>query len=466
MYLTHLRIENMKRVEHLELDFTNAGGNPRMWTVLIGENGTAKTTILHAIAMAAAGHTWINDVARPIIPSLIPTERGKALEVEVQFAFTDHGRRYGDHLGLKGLPAKLALRSRVNLDEDYSTLLGHDNYVLPVSNARAKEPASLSPLDRARARGSAHWFVAAYGVSRALPSAGETPELSRPGVDRLRQFFQPRVGLTSIDFIDVFGPKSPKGKRFVASLRKILIGTGILPDDIVDIQLGGRSGARSPSKQPFRNHFIQRSGMRTRPVPMDGIAHGMKSTMAWIADLVGHIIFESDADLTSSNMEGVVLLDEIDIFLSPAWQARLVPALRKTFPRLQFIVTAHNPGILSSFESTEVVHLKIDPNDGSVKRFAPDELTGVVEPVNSPGDVASQPDPRELSGSELYESYFGMAPGPLNPSGAMRRELAALKTVPWRTPTQEARLAQLKAELEPASAEGTTPNDTNRVEGE
>lgn len=454
----------MKRVEHLELDFTNPDGTPRMWTVLIGENGTAKTTILQAIAMAAAGRTWVNDLARPIVPSLVPIKRGKGLEVEARFAFSDLGRQFGDHAGPNGLPEGVGLVSRINLDRDYSTLLGHDAYSGSGSGVPRLRTRELSPLDRARARGSPHWFVAAYGVSRALPIAGEAPDLARPAVDRLRPFFQPRVGLTSIDFIDVFGPKSGRGKRFEAALNKILVGTDILPDDVVQIELGGRSAATRPDRARFRNSFIQRSGSRQVRVPMDGIAHGMQSTLAWIADLVGHVMYEADAHLNAEDMEGVVLLDEIDIFLSPSWQTRLVPALRKTFPRLQFVVTAHNPGILSSFSSSEVVHLKVDPADGLVKRFAPDERTGKLEPVDSPGDIATQPDPSTLSGSEIYESYFGLPPGPLNPEGAARRELAALRSVPWRTPTQDQRLAELEAKLaeqergveEPGAEPGST----------
>ncbi|MCB9745375.1 MAG: AAA family ATPase [Alphaproteobacteria bacterium] len=261
------------------------------------------------------------------------------------------------------------------------------------------------------------------------------------------------MSLTSIDFIDIFGPKSSRGKRYMAALNKVLIGTGLLPPDVEKIDLRGWSGASSPGRVPYRNSFIQVVGKRRVRVPMDGIAHGMQSTLAWIADLVGQVMYETEANVEAADLEGLVLVDEIDVFLSPAWQVRLIPALRKTFPRLQFIVTAHNPGILSAFAPDEVVRLKVDRVTGLVKRFAPDEHTGTLEPVDSPGDVEAQPDPRELSGSELYENYFELSMGPLNPVGAKRRELAALETVPWRTPTQEHRLVELRAELGAPSRE-------------
>ena len=56
----------MKLLRDFTLDFNTADGAPRMWTVIIGPNGTAKTTILQAIALAAAGplaltHCCFND---------------------------------------------------------------------------------------------------------------------------------------------------------------------------------------------------------------------------------------------------------------------------------------------------------------------------------------------------------------------------------------------------------------------
>ncbi len=54
MYLTDLRLKNLKLLRDLRIDFGSAEA-PRMWTVLIGENGLCKTAILRAIAVAASG---------------------------------------------------------------------------------------------------------------------------------------------------------------------------------------------------------------------------------------------------------------------------------------------------------------------------------------------------------------------------------------------------------------------------
>ena len=57
---------------------------------------------------------------------------------------------------------------------------------------------------------------------------------------------------------------------------------------------------------------------------------------------------------------GLVLIDELDLYLHPLWQVGLVRALKATFPRVQFIVTTHSPMLLPGLERDEIIHLKLD----------------------------------------------------------------------------------------------------------
>jgi predicted ATP-binding protein involved in virulence len=49
--------------------------------------------------------------------------------------------------------------------------------------------------------------------------------------------------------------------------------------------------------------------------------------------------------------QGIVLIDEIDLHLHPKWQANVLPALLRTFPSIQFVVTTHSPIVLSHVDS-------------------------------------------------------------------------------------------------------------------
>ena len=55
--------------------------------------------------------------------------------------------------------------------------------------------------------------------------------------------------------------------------------------------------------------------------------------------------------------EGVVLIDEIDMHLHPSWQRNIIADLKKTFPRIQFIVTTHSPFIVQSLRAEELINL-------------------------------------------------------------------------------------------------------------
>ena len=51
MYLKSLRLENIACFEELDLDFTDENGEPCKWVVLLGENGTGKSSICQMIGI-------------------------------------------------------------------------------------------------------------------------------------------------------------------------------------------------------------------------------------------------------------------------------------------------------------------------------------------------------------------------------------------------------------------------------
>ncbi len=55
MYLEACTVRNVKCFAEITLDFRNPDGSIRLWNVLIGENGTGKTTLLQVLALALMG---------------------------------------------------------------------------------------------------------------------------------------------------------------------------------------------------------------------------------------------------------------------------------------------------------------------------------------------------------------------------------------------------------------------------
>lgn len=65
-----------------------------------------------------------------------------------------------------------------------------------------------------------------------------------------------------------------------------------------------------------------------------------------------------------------MLIDEVDMFLHPAWQQQIIQSLRSAFPQIQFIVTTHSPQVLSTVKRESIRLLEQDEN-GNGKALMP-----------------------------------------------------------------------------------------------
>lgn len=59
---------------------------------------------------------------------------------------------------------------------------------------------------------------------------------------------------------------------------------------------------------------------------------------------------------------GIVLIDEVDLHLHPAWQQHVLSTLQQAFPCIQFIVSTHSPQVLSMVrrENIRIIDLDAD----------------------------------------------------------------------------------------------------------
>ena len=89
------------------------------------------------------------------------------------------------------------------------------------------------------------------------------------------------------------------------------------------------------------------------------LSDGYHVFIALVADIARRAVMlnEIDGAEAPARVEGVVLIDELDLHLHPRWQRVALPRLREAFPRLQFVVSTHSPQILSSAENRQVRRL-------------------------------------------------------------------------------------------------------------
>lgn len=91
-------------------------------------------------------------------------------------------------------------------------------------------------------------------------------------------------------------------------------------------------------------------------MPYGALSDGVRSVLSLAMELalrcylLNPYLGENAAKLTS----GVVLIDEIDLHLHPEWQLHIVNDLAKVFPRVQFIMSTHAPLVISSIKEGKI----------------------------------------------------------------------------------------------------------------
>lgn len=88
-------------------------------------------------------------------------------------------------------------------------------------------------------------------------------------------------------------------------------------------------------------------------LPVSLLSDGVRAVISLVADLAlrcvrlnGHL-----QEFAPSQTHGIVLIDEVDLHLHPAWQQRVLVSLREAFPCIQFIVSTHSPQVVSTVDA-------------------------------------------------------------------------------------------------------------------
>lgn len=89
--------------------------------------------------------------------------------------------------------------------------------------------------------------------------------------------------------------------------------------------------------------------------------------------ILNGVVDGADAPL---HVEGVVLIDEIDLHLHPRWQRVAIKGLRDAFPKLQLVLSTHSPQVLSSVENRQV--RKLDNGEISEAVFVEGRDTNAI----------------------------------------------------------------------------------------
>ncbi len=342
--LKRLILDNIKCFSRVQLDFPAEDEAPS-WTVLVGDNGVGKTTILHAAALCAMGP----ELASKTIPFpdnmvRIGAEKGY---MEALFEIT-MDEAPPTELRIRLDITKGSKSFNINIDEG----TGEAELVNRFITAR----------DRTDFDG---WFVAGYGAVRNLLFTDEPSKTTRRDfvIDRVSSLFDPTKIL-----IDP------------ASLYRFLSG-----DTSPFKELGAPSRLSPETTGNIRTlldkllpmiHFLETNGTEKLAtdfgsVPISELSEGYKSMLSWLAHLIVHLLRAVHWSGKIDIVKGIVLIDEVDLHLHPGWQQEVIPLLRECFPHLQFIGCTHSPMTVGGADEGHIVLLERDGKDIHVKQDLP-----------------------------------------------------------------------------------------------
>ena len=318
MHLRSIHIENLRSIRELEWTF-DVGHEPG-WHVVLGNNGSGKSSVLRAIVLGLLREL---DVEQQLRQDTARWVRRGAEKYEIRLEMS------GFHTSRSSDPKSMEERWKRHFS------------------------SSFGPFRRLGSRHRAKPEVSAT-VARHLSLFGENDELA-DGLEWLKDL-EFRAG-----WAREHGTESTEqAAALLPRVRAFINETGLLP-----------FGARLGDITPDGVQFVDGSGIE---LAVEELSDGYRSTIGMTFELIRQLAEHYGAnEIWSSERPpmitaaGIVLIDEVDAHLHPSWQREIGGWFTSWFPNIQFIVTTHSPLICQAAERGSILRLP-DPGQDEAPR--------------------------------------------------------------------------------------------------
>lgn len=298
--------------------------------VMVGVNGTGKTTILEAIRIfIGAVFCELDKIENKISSPSITDDDVRLHNLERQYSV--------EIQGILDIDKELLHEGIASWDRVLERYGGKTKFG---NGKNAKELSkNIQTLIR-DGEETAVPIIAYYSTDRYKKEKKNTG-LEADG-SRLRGYYNALDSMTNIWFFlniikteTLWELQSGKQSIILSMVRKVI--AGCVPDcaEIVhDVKYD-------------KLIITQRDGEK---IPFSSLSDGVRSVLSMVMELSlrCYLLNPYLGENAPLFTPGIVLIDEIDLHLHPEWQLHILNDLSAMFPRIQFIVSTHAPLILSS----------------------------------------------------------------------------------------------------------------------
>ena len=398
MKIRQLELKNFRCFDHKTFEFSD------QFNVLIGDNGTGKSAILDALAISAGSlFLGIDDTsARNIRPDEVRLVRIQSGETPTSEKF------YPVNIVSQGVVAEREIQWSRSLDSSSGRTT--------IKDARSIQEIGKELQDRARNGESVILpLISYYGTGRLWSQKKEKSIETLP--PRARRY----------GYVDCLDPASNQ-KQLLKWMKTM---------EIASLQRGNEINVLSALKQSvsecmenWRSVFydileddLMATSDNGKILPFRMLSDGVRNMLAMVAD-IAYRAATLNPHLKADVIEqttGIVLIDEIELHLHPKWQVRVVEDLRRTFPKVQFIVTTHSPFIIQSLHHGKLINLNSSPPSEYEGRSIEDIIEDIM------GIELPQYSRRKLAMLNAAEDYYRVLEEAENLGQDKQEELNGLK---------------------------------------
>ena len=348
MYIQKAEIKNIRSVIDFEIEFKNPAG----WHVLIGDNGSGKSTIIRSIALALIGEVQSQGLRANWDNWLNKTVSTGSISLKFRIESTTTRQE--------------SVQNKVSFERPQNNLsdLVKCSFPFPIS----VHDNSITVYGESRDWFKAIWFSVAYGPYRRFEGGNQEWEevYKSPSLANLAahlSVFDESVALTEpISWLKNLNYKTlednKKSRHTLENLKKLINSEDFLPHN-TQLEKVSSDGV----------FFKDGNGAI---ISVNQMSDGYRSVLSMTFELIRQLVRVYGSELVFKNIEkgemfidlpGVVLVDEIDAHLHPTWQTRIGNWFLKYFPRLQFIVTTHSPLVCRAAERGSIWRLAAPGSD-------------------------------------------------------------------------------------------------------